>query len=255
MRLDEIEFREITRNETMEILLNYHYLQRMPPVSVAFGAFHLDELIGVITYGKPPSNSLCKGVAGEQLSQNVYELNRLYTLDETPDNLESKFISYTLKQLKKRNWLIISYADEAMGHSGYVYQATNWLYTGKTASRTDIYVSESGHSRHYSANQQNFVIRKVRSAKHRYLYICGDKTFKKEVFEKLNYPIIDEYPKGGVQHYEVGDTAKNILYHKETKEMFTEEKFLGNPSNYLSENELAYYKKHYLPKNEQSTLF
>lgn len=254
MKLDEIDFREITRSETKDILLNYHYLQRMPPLSIAFGAFYLGELIGVITYGKPPSNSLCKGVAGEQFSSNVYELNRLYTLDETPKNLESKFVAYSLNQLKFRNWIIVSYADEAMGHSGYIYQATNWLYTGESAKRTDVYVGERGHSRSYSKAQQDFVIRKVRSTKHRYIYICGDKRFKKDVFKNLNYLIVSKYPKGEVQHYEVGETTKNILYHKKTKESFTEKEFVSNPSKYLTENELAYYRKHYLSKIEQTTL-
>lgn len=246
MKLDEIDFREITRNETKEMLLNYHYLQRMPPLSIAFGAFYHGELIGVITYGKPPSNSLCIGVAGERFSGNVYELNRLYTLDETPKNLESKFVSYTLNQLKSRDWIIISYADEAMGHSGYIYQATNWLYTGETPKRTDVYVGKSGHSRTYSKIQQDFVIRKLRSTKHRYIYICGDRWFKKEVIKNLKYPIIDKYPKGEVQHYEVGETTNNILYHKKTKEKFTENEFTNNPSRYLTEDELAYYRKHYL---------
>ena len=100
LQLNEIEFREIERDETKEILLNYHYLQRMPNLSVAFGAFHLGELVGVITFGKPASYTLCNGIAGKGFSSNVYELNRLYTFDDTPRNLESKFISYALKKLK-----------------------------------------------------------------------------------------------------------------------------------------------------------
>ncbi len=255
MQLDEIEFKEITKEETKEILLNYHYLQRMPPLSVAFGAFHSGRLVGVMTFGKPPSNSLCKGVAGESFSGNVYELNRLYTFEDTPKNLESKFISYALKKLKQRNWIVISYADESMGHSGYVYQATNWIYTGKSAKRTDVYVGENGHSRTYSNFQKDFVVRKVRSTKHRYLYICGDKNFKKEVLENLKYPIINEYPKGEVRHYEVGETTNDILYHKKTHEIFTEDEFIKNPSKYLSEDELNYYKKYYLPESEVLTLF
>lgn len=246
MQLNEIEFREITRDETKEILLNYHYLQRMPPLSVAFGAFYLDKLVGVMTFGKPPSNPLCKGVAGERFSSNVYELNRLYTFEDTPRNLESKFISYALKQLKNRNWIVISYADESMGHSGYVYQATNWFYTGKSARRTDVYVGNNGHSREYSEVQREFVVRKVRSTKHRYLYICGDKRFKKDVLEELKYPIIEEYPKGEVRHYEVGESTNDTLYHKKSGETFLEDDFVKNPSKYLSEDELDYYKKHYL---------
>ena len=255
MQLNEIEFREIHRDETKEILLNYHYLQRMPPLSVAFGAFYLDKLVGVITFGKPPSNPLCRGVAGDGFSGNVYELNRLYTFEDTPRNLESKFISYALKQLKNRNWIIISYADESMGHSGYVYQATNWLYTGKSAKRTDVYVGNNRHSRTYSDEHQGFVIRKVRSIKHRYLYVCGDKRFKEDVLKELKYPIIEEYPKGEVRHYEVGESTDDTLYHKKSREMFLESDFVKNPKKYLSEDEFEYYQKHYLEIDEELTLF
>mgnify|MGYP006969545401 FL=1 len=26
---------------------------------------------------------------------------------------------------------VVSYADDSRGHNGYIYQATNWIYTGK----------------------------------------------------------------------------------------------------------------------------
>lgn len=255
MQLNEIEFREIDRDETKEILLNYHYLQRMPNLSVAFGAFHLGELVGVITFGKPASYTLCNGIAGKGFSSNVYELNRLYTFDDTPRNLESKFISYALKQLKNRNWIIISFADGSMGHSGYVYQATNWFYIGKSAKRTDEYVGGNRHHRGASDAHKKFVIRKVRSTKYRYLYICGDKRFKKDVLKELKYPIIEEYPKDEVRHYVAGESTDDTLYHKKSREMFLESDFVKNPKKYLSEDEFEYYRKHYLEIDEELTLF
>lgn len=247
MKLDEITFKEISRERTGNILLNYHYLQRMPPLTIAFGAFHEGKLIGVITYGKPPSNSLCVGVAGDKYSENVFELNRLYTLDETPKNLESKFLAFTLSELKRmeKEWLIVSYADKGMGHSGYIYQATNWLYTGHSASRTDVYVGKGGHSRTYTEQQRDFVVRKKRSVKHRYLYIVGDKRFKRNVVESINYEIINEYPKGEPSHYSKGDGIENLLYHKITREEFYESDFLENPKKYLTDSEYTLYKELY----------
>lgn len=239
MKLNDVVFMEINREDARDILLNYHYLQRMPPISIVFGAYYEDELIGVLTYGKPPSNSLCVGIAGENYSSNVYELNRLYTMDDTPRNLESMFVSYTLRELNRmgKEWLIVSYADRNMGHSGYIYQATNWLYTGHSASRTDVYVGNGGHSRTYSEEQRKFVIRKLRSVKHRYIYIIGGRKFKRVIMRSLNYPIINEYPKDIPSHYEVGDGVIDVLYHKITKEHFTEDDFLSNPRKYLSESE------------------
>ena len=161
MELSKFYFKEIGRDSTKDTLMHKHYLKRMPPLSYAFGAYYDGELKGVITFGKPPSNSLCVGVCGEDYSKNVIELNRLYTDDDTPRNLESMFISYALKELKKvGKFIIISYADEGMNHCGYIYQATNWIYTGLSAKRTDVYVGENGHSRTYTQEQKDFPVRK-----------------------------------------------------------------------------------------------
>ena len=80
---------------------------------------------------------------------------------------------------------------------GYVYQATNWYYTGMTKPRTDKY-SPSGHARHYVQGEQR---RQIRTAKHRYVFLVGNKAEKKQMLKELNYPIIREYPKGDSRHY------------------------------------------------------
>ena len=36
---DKYTFKEITYNETKNIILNYHYAQRMPSISYAFGCY------------------------------------------------------------------------------------------------------------------------------------------------------------------------------------------------------------------------
>lgn len=41
-----------------------------------------------------------------------------------------------LKQYKD-DLILVSYADSAQGHHGYIYQATNWIYTGISAKRTE----------------------------------------------------------------------------------------------------------------------
>lgn len=239
-------FREISREEAKDMILTKHYLHRMPPLTIAYGAFDTKgKLVGVLTFGKPPSNSLCKGVCGEEYSSHVFELNRLYTNEDTPKNLESRFISFALKQLKQRKWIIISYADGGMNHCGYIYQATNWIYTGVSAKRTDVYVGKNGHSRTYSKEQQDFIIRKVRSLKHRYIYIAGDKRFVKDVKKHLKYSIVNEYPKGEPVHYSIGDYMDATLYNKVTKEVFKEKEFLSNPKKYLSERDYEDYKRIY----------
>ena len=57
-----IEIRKIDAKDTKEFLLYKHYARRIPSISYAFGLFIDDTLQGVLTIGKPASNSLCKGV-------------------------------------------------------------------------------------------------------------------------------------------------------------------------------------------------
>lgn len=246
MKLNEIVFKEVNRRDVSNMLLKKHYLHRMPPLSFAYGAYYNDELVGCLTFGKPPSNSLCRGVCGNNYEKYVIELNRLYTNDDTPRNTESKLISYGLNKLKQKgNFIIISYADKNMGHSGYVYQATNWIYSGHSAKRTDVYVGAKGHSRTYTEEQSNFVIRAMRSAKHRYIYMVGNKKFKKDVLKNLKYPIVEQYPKEEPCHYSDNDGDNKILYHKITKQIFTEKEFLAHPEQFLSKEELKKFNEIY----------
>jgi predicted ATP-dependent Lon-type protease len=95
--------------------------------------------------------------------------------------------------------VIVSYADTAQGHIGYVYQATNFLFTGTTKERTDMDAGEGKHSRHGTDPS----VRKFRSAKHRYIYIHGSKTQKAKLLKDLNYEI-QQYPKGEIKRYDSG---------------------------------------------------
>ena len=150
-------------------------------------------LKAVVSFGSPASPSLCKGVAGKEYFKQVIELNRLCREDDFKQPL-SKLVSYGLKDLKKYNLYVVSFSDTAMNHHGYIYQACNFFYTGCTKERTDKYTEGNKHSRHYDNNNQ--IGRKIRSAKHRYIYICASsKKIKKEMLDSLKYPILN-YPKG-----------------------------------------------------------
>lgn len=201
---------EILYKEAVDFLLPKHYSGRKPQITKSFGLFIDDELMAVCTFGKPASPSLCKGIMGGEYSDNVYELNRLCRRDDYNGQL-SHFVSYCLRQLKKYDWIIVSYSDTAMNHHGYIYQACNFIYTGCTKERTDKYVPNGKHSRHYKDEDQG-MYRVVRSAKHRYIYFCTNKKkLKKEWFSLLNYPVL-KYPKGDNSNYILGDYLKqNII--------------------------------------------
>ena len=197
--MENLIVKQITYSETKPFLLHIHYARRMPCIQYAYGLFFNDTLIGVVTYGQPASPALCKGIAGEENKHNVLELNRLAILPDSPKNSASILISHSLKMLPK-NLFIVSYADaEGWGHIGYVYQATNWLYTGMTRRRTDIYGGEGKHTRHYSSDETR---RTVRTAKHRYVYLTGN---RKRQLKQLKYKVYDEYPKGDSRKYNINE--------------------------------------------------
>lgn len=201
--------KEISYKEAVTFLLPRHYSGRKPQITKAFGYFVEDGLKAVCTFGKPASNSLCKGVCGEEFSSNVYELNRLCRTEDFDIPL-SKFVSYCLRQLKKENWIIISYSDKQMNHSGYIYQACNFIYTGATKERTDKYTEGNKHSRHYN-KENNDELRKFRSSKHRYIYFCSNSSkLKKKWLESLNYKI-ENYPKEENKNYELGDYLQPLI--------------------------------------------
>ena len=214
-----IEVKEIDKKLTYDFILNKHYAQRKPSISYSYGLFIDGELEGILTIGKPASNSLCEGICGKEYKEYVYELNRLCVNEGLPQNTLSQFVSKVLKDLRDTKLILVSYADKGANHHGYIYQATNWIYTGKTKSRTDKYTPNGKHSRHYT-NEYNH-LRKFRSSKYRYIYI-PNKKFRKEVLKVLKYEIIREYPKGDNQRYILGQKIKTQIIDTNTGEIYFE---------------------------------
>lgn len=176
------EVRLITREDTKDFILNIHYAHRMPSVSYAFGLYEAEELVGVCTFGKPASPSLCVGICGADYSRNVWELNRLVLKYNKP-NEASFFVSRCLKMLP-RPMIIVSYADTAQNHEGTIYQASNFIFTGTTKARTDMAGKDGKHSRHHLGDRTKRV---PRSAKHRYVYFIGSKVEIKKMKKALTY--------------------------------------------------------------------
>ncbi len=205
---------QIKSQETYDWLLNKHYLKRLAPIMYSYGLYKDTTLIGVCTYGVPASGSLCRGVCGEEYKFMVLELNRLCINEDRQKNAPSYFVAKTLNLLPKPN-IIVSYADTNQNHIGYIYQATNWIYTGLSAKRTDCKIvgeeNNGRHSRHlfdkYGGinNIKEKYPDKVkwvdRPQKHRYLYFLGTKKQIKQFKNNLNYPILP-YPKGESKKYD-----------------------------------------------------
>ena len=201
----------IEPKETYDWLLNVHYAKRIPQIMKAFGLYDEDNLIGVVTYGIPASPSLCMGICGKEHSEKVLELNRLCLLDNHK-NLASKLVSGSIKQLPKPT-IVVSYADNKQGHVGYVYQATNFLYTGLSEKRVDWAVKGLEH-KHSKTISDGMTLEKIkakykddfyyveRSRKHRYIIFHGTKNDKKALKSLLKYKILP-YPKGKTTTYDI----------------------------------------------------
>lgn len=198
----EREVRRISYYDAKPFLMEIHYARRMPCITHAFGLFIKGVLGGVVTYGVPASNTLCMGLAGEKNKYRVLELNRLVILPEySGNNTASYLIAHSLKMLPNYTF-VVSYADTAWSHIGYVYQATNWLYTGLSAKRNDTYQPNGLHPRSYDKDNHSD-LKQTRSQKHRYVYLVGNKREKREMRKELKYPIYDKYPKGDETRYDI----------------------------------------------------
>lgn len=197
-----------------EWCLKKHYAKRLPPIEYAFGIYDLDNYLqGICTFGTPVSSTL------RNLWNNEFklmELNRLVINEGLDKNILSYFVGQCLKMMPKP-LVIASYADTSKNHNGYIYQATNWIYTGLSTPFKDYYIKGKEHLHNgsimdMSRGQQNRVqwlrekfgddlIMIDRPQKHRYFYFIGSKNECKKMKQMLPYKI-EPYPKGENKRYD-----------------------------------------------------
>lgn len=207
--INGIEFKTISYSDTKDVLYNKHYLHRMPNISYAFGMFYKNYLCGVITYGSSGSPTLAKSLT-ETNYKDVIELNRLYVDDFISEGIydvTSKFVAWSLKQIG--NHVVVSFADSGMNHFGTIYQATNFMYVGETREQWDAYIGENKHSRAWVKGHK-YKTKKLRTAKYEYIYITGNKRYKKDVVHNLKKKSLP-YPKGVSGRYNIGDSKPEVL--------------------------------------------
>lgn len=189
----------IKREEAYPWILKKHYAKRLPVVMFSYGLYVDGVLEGVITYGLPPSRPLCIGICGKEYADQVLELNRLI-LSSNKKNHASFLIGNSLKLLPKPK-IIVSYADTNMGHNGYIYQATNFIYCGLSEKRSDPVGTNTTTGKHPRHNWVKGGETVERPRKHRYVYFVGDKRQKREYLKNLRYKV-EDYPKGDNKNYD-----------------------------------------------------
>jgi len=203
--------RSVPRDVYEPWLVLRHYAKRVPIVQHAFGVFVERECVGVVTFGSPASPQVARSVISAEHSRLVIELNRLCVDDDAPRNASSVLVSASLRLLP-RPAVVVSYADGAQGHVGYIYQATNFGYYGAAAAHDAEYESPSGevvHPRTMVARgisnptawaRDNGWGKRDAKPKHRYVYLCGSPRQKRTLTKALMWKP-ETYPKGETRRY------------------------------------------------------
>ncbi len=203
IRPTDIALRPIPAALARDVFERHHYLHSMPAgTRLAFGAFVGDLLWGAVSLGVGPINAH-RLVDGAD-RPDCLTLTRLWLNDTLPRNSESRVLGLAIRALRKFTGVkfLLSYADPAAGHVGYIYQATNWLYTGLSEPQPlmDLGDGVARHTRSVASALGTHSVRYLRqhglgarmipqAAKHRYV-VFVDPTWR----DRLRVPVLP-YPK------------------------------------------------------------
>jgi len=189
-----------------------HYSRRFPIFWAGF-ALVVDGMVdGVVVYGQPSAPIQKHAFTGRDF--RLYELSRLVIQTELR-NAASILVGRSLNMLEKPS-AVVSYADTAWGHSGIVYQATNWLYTGATKSHDHLYLVDGARVHPMTLRdkgvtdpkrwaKENGIATVPPAEKHRYFFLNGSKRERAAMRAQLRYPVISAYPKSDKTMYDEGD--------------------------------------------------
>lgn len=204
--------RPITSKRAMYLVMRHHYSGRKVGVRHAFGLFDSGLLSGVVVYSTPASYTLCRGVCGPDMSKSVLELSRLVVTTDKK-NAASVLVGSSMRQLGEH--ILVSYADcnDHVGHVGYIYQATNWLYTGQGTSEPKWVHPKTGEVISYTRRwidkkaaklglDWRDLVKVKQQGKHRYVTFTGNRRFKRKCRSLLNYKVFP-YPKGDTTRHNI----------------------------------------------------
>jgi hypothetical protein len=237
----KIYLREISSHVAKNIIVKNHYSHKWSLCSVALGVFlkgkedsHSffngddERLIGCLVYGNPVGRSAAASISTDLKINEVFELVRLW-IEDVPNakNMESYCIGQSFHWLRKNRPKIkalLSYADNEAGHTGIIYQSTNWLYQGNSqlALMPNYSLSLTGpeegyqwiHSRSVSDRWNSHNVEHLKkkigktfflkreSSKHRYIYVLLKGEAKQNLIKNLKHPTYP-YPKEDIHSDEI----------------------------------------------------
>jgi hypothetical protein len=179
-----------THEAAKHAVQNWHYSANLPTGKMLrVGVWESGSFVGVVVYGLGATPNLLKPYGLKPIEG--CELIRIALRQH--QSPVSKIIAVSLKFLKKKCpglRLVVSFADPNQGHHGGVYQASNWIYSGKTQpdrfyrdTKGNVYharqVSESGNIKKQFGRRVNRLDaskleRIIMPGKHRYLMPLDD---------------------------------------------------------------------------------
>lgn len=209
-----LTIRPICKKVAKQMIIKNHYTHKFSCCSVALGIFmksdsffNSEELVGCLVFGNPVGRSASTSISSTLKSVEVLELVRLWCKDGTGKNTESYSISKSFDWIKKnlpKIKCILSYADDEY-HTGKIYQATNFLYLGRTSelnimpnfsisltkpynwihSRTVFQKYGSHNIEHLKTRIGKTFWRKKEASKFKYVYFLCSKKEKVEYLKNL----------------------------------------------------------------------
>lgn len=185
-----------------DLIIRHHYLGSFPGgTMLTFGVFIGKKLLGAAVLGAGPY--LAYGIVEGAKPDDCIVLTRFWLADQLPANSESRVIGIILRHLRKETNVkfVIAYSDPSAGHSGTIYQATNWTYVG-LSSATPLCDLGDGILRHSRSVGQTCGTHSIREfakigipmkqipqmAKHRYVYFLDKNWHSRLRLLVLPYP-------------------------------------------------------------------
>lgn len=194
----------VSTRDVIEFARRYHYTENGGSATWRWGLWHGAVLHGVVAYNLP-TRTVCESVFGKAYYAHVWHMGRLILAESSPRNSESRLIGGSLRAIERQYpsvWCVLTYAAADVGHVGTVYQATNALYTG-SSSLEHYYIDTLGQRRSNYVNgarlSKDDAVGRGWSVhdslpKHRYVYILGSKTQRRQRLALLRFPVLP-YPK------------------------------------------------------------
>jgi hypothetical protein len=155
---------------------HWHYTRCAPKFKQLWiGAWERGRFIGIVSFGRSSTPYL--GTAYGLETTECAELTRIALRDHSAP--VSRIMAIAIRMVKKQSpgmRLLVSLADGSQGHHGGVYQATNWVYVGKSSTLTQYYFRDKWRNDtslmrflKKSPSQKKLLPSRVIEGKHKYL--------------------------------------------------------------------------------------